>query len=251
MRFYSLWDGRCQGSKVLWAVIQPNLDNFREFGEVNLRSVLKERFDNASQSLPYYKRLKGFTITLEDLPHMLFGKLKRDAVKKIYEPRVIAGIEGALPVSGKLSAEDLLLTESEIGIKILECLKEQSGIRRPIILEDSLELDLGIDSLGRIELASGLELAFSADIKEEAISRAFSVKDLILGITDALRELKDISSEDQELSLGSDYWKENLQVLPKKENLADARIRHRFLCLGFSIYFNSHRLFDLQIVFQY
>ena len=24
-------------SKVLWAVIQPNLDNFREFGEVNLR----------------------------------------------------------------------------------------------------------------------------------------------------------------------------------------------------------------------
>src|SRR5471030_2136444 len=51
-------------SKVLWAIIQPNLDNFREFGEVNLRFVLKERFDNASESLPFYKRLKGFTITL-------------------------------------------------------------------------------------------------------------------------------------------------------------------------------------------
>ena len=55
-------------SKVLWAIIQPNLDNFREFGEVNLRAVLKERFDNASQSLPFYKRLKGFTVTLDDLP---------------------------------------------------------------------------------------------------------------------------------------------------------------------------------------
>jgi len=206
-------------SKVLWAVIQPDLDSFREFGEVNLRSVIKERFDNASQSLPLYKRLKGFTITLEDLSHTLLGKLNRFAIKKIYEPRVIAGIEGALPVSGELSAEDILLIKSETGIKVLACLKEKSGIERPIILEDSLELDLGIDSLGRIELALCLELAFSADIKDEAISRAFSVKDLILGITDALRGAKDISLEDQEISLGPDFWKENLAVLPKKENL--------------------------------
>jgi len=220
-------------STVLWAVIQPNLDNFREFGEVNLRSVIKERFDNVSQLLPYYKRLTGFTITLEDLPHILFGKVKRDEVKKIYEPRVIAGIEGVLPVSGKLSADDLLLTESEIGIKILKCLKEQSGVESPIILEDSLELDLGIDSLGRIELASGLELCFSADIKEEAISRAFSVKDLILGITDTLRDAEDISPEDQKLSLGSDYWKKNLQVLPKKENFQMLELGTGFFAWAF------------------
>ena len=206
-------------SKVLWAVVQPDLDNFREFAEVNLRLVLKEKFDNASPALPSYKRIKGFTITLEELPHIPFGKLKRYMVKKIYEPRVIAGLEGALPVSGKPTAEDLLLTESEVGIKVLECLKEQSGINRPIILEDSLELDLGIDSLGRIELASGLELAFSADIKDEAISRAFSVKDLILGITDALRVAKEIPLKDQGASLGPGYWKENLQVPPKEEHL--------------------------------
>ena len=143
-------------SKVLWAVIQPDLDKFMEFGEVNLRFVLKERFDNASQQLPIYKRLKGFTIALEDLPHNLFGKLERYAVKKIYEPRVIKGIEGALPVSGELPSEDRLLVESKSGIKILECLKELCDIKRPITLEDSLEMDLGIDSLGRIELASGL-----------------------------------------------------------------------------------------------
>jgi long-chain acyl-CoA synthetase len=211
-------------SKVLWAVIQPDLDKFREFGEVNLRFVLKERFDNASQLLPIYKRLKGFTIALEDLPHNLLGKLERYAVKKIYEPRVIAGIEGALPVSGELSAEDLLLIESEAGVKILECLREQCieeqlDIKRPIILEDSLELDLGIDSLGRVVLATRLEVAFSVDIKDEAISRAFSVKDLILEITDALRGAKDIPVGDQEASLGSGYWKKHLHVLPKKESL--------------------------------
>ncbi len=206
-------------SKVLWGIIQPDLDDFREFDEVNLRSVIKERFDNASLLLPSYKRLKGFTITLDDLPHTLFGKLNRDAIKKIYESRVIAGIEGALPVSRELSAEDRLLIESKVGIKILGCLKEQSGMERPIILEDSLELDLGVDSLGRIELASCLESAFSVEIKDEAISKAFSVKDLILGIIDALKGAKDIFSEDEGTVLGPDYWKEHLRVLPKKENL--------------------------------
>jgi long-chain acyl-CoA synthetase len=186
---------------------------------VNLRSVLKERFDNASQSLPFYKRLKGFTVTLDELPLTAFGKLKRNEIKKIYEPRVIAGKEGALPVSGELTAADLLLTRSETGIKILECLKKQSGIRRQIILEDSLELDLGIDSLGRIELASCLEAAFSTGMKEEVISRAFSVKDLILGITDALRWAKDIPMEEQGVALGEDYWKEHLNVPPKEETM--------------------------------
>ena len=204
-------------SKVLWAVIQPDLDKFREFGEVNLRLVFKEKFDNASPSLAFYKRLKGFTITLDDLPHTLSGKLKRSAVKEIYGPRVVAGIEGALPVSGKLSAADLLLAGSDVGVKILEGLKEQSGIKRPINVQDSLELDLGIDSLGRIELVSRLEAAFSTDMKYEIIWKAFSVKDLILGITDALGEAKETPPEDQGLSSGQDYWKEHLHVLPKKE----------------------------------
>jgi long-chain acyl-CoA synthetase len=242
--------GGVKGSKTLWAVIQPDLDNFREFAEVNLRSVIKERFDNASQSLPAYKRLKGFTVTLEDLPHNLFGKLERYAVKEIYEPRIIAGIEGALPVSGKPSVDDLVLTESDIGIKVLRCLKDQSGIKRPIILEDSLELDLGIDSLGRLELASRLESAFGVDIKDEAISRAFSVKGLILRITGALKEEKGISADEPYIILGPDYWKDHLKVLPKKERLEVLELGTGFFawlfrfsltavdCLIFKLFFN-------------
>lgn len=206
-------------SRMLWAVIQPDLEEFRAFNEVNLRAVLQERFDNVAQSLPFYKRLKGFTVALEEMPHSLFGKLKRQAVKKIYEPRVIAGLEGALPVSGAIAPEDLVLTDSAMGITVLGCLKEQSGIRRSIILEDSLELDLGIDSLGRIELVSSLSLAFEADIKDEAVSRAFTVKDLVLGIIETLKSAKEISVEDQEVSLGPDYWQKLLRISPKKETL--------------------------------
>ena len=238
------------GSKVLWAIIQPNLDNFREFGEVNLRFVLKERFDNASQELPSYKRLKGFTVTLDDLPLNTLGKINRIEIKEIYEPRVIAGKEGALPVTEELSPEDLLLTGSVIGKCILKCLKEQSGIRRAIILEDSLELDLGIDSLGRIELASALESAFSADLKVETISRAFNVKDLVLGITEALSGEKDIPIEDHETATGEDFWKKHLKVPPMEETMQMIELStgyfawlFRFVltaidCLIFKVFFN-------------
>ncbi len=237
-------------SKVLWAVIRPDLDSFREFGEVNLRGVLQERFDNASQGLPLYKRITGFTVTLDDFPLKASGKINRNKIKAIYEQRVIAGKEGALPVSGRLSGQDLALTGSVIGKRILQCLREQSGIRRPIILEDSLELDLGVDSLGRIELASALQSAFSADLKIESISRAFSVKDLILSITEALIGAKDIPLEDQHISPGEDYWKENLKVLPKQDTLRMLELTtgyfawlFRFLftaidCLLFKLFFS-------------
>ncbi|MFH0753368.1 MAG: 1-acyl-sn-glycerol-3-phosphate acyltransferase, partial [Candidatus Omnitrophota bacterium] len=239
-----------KGARILWAVIQPNLDDFREFDEVNLRGVLQERFDNAAALLPYNKRLKGFTIVIEDLPHTMFGKLNRQAIKKIYQPRVIAGIEGALPVSGKVSDADCLLKDSATGKIILGCLREQSGIKRAIVLEDSLELDLGIDSLGRIELASGLEVAFEAAIKDEAVSKAFSVRDLVLGITEALKEAKDIPREEQGIELGPDYWKETLHVLPKKENLEMLELEPGFFawlfrfvltaidCLIFKLFFS-------------
>ena len=235
-------------SKVLWAVIQPDLDEFRKFAVVNLHLAIKERFDQVSPSLPVYNRLKGFTITLSELPHTLFGKLDRYSVREVYEPRVRAGIEGALPVSEDLTAWDKQLIESETGIKILKCLKEISGIKRSVILEDSLELDLSIDSLGRIELASSLALAFKADIKDEAISRAFSVKDLILGITHALKGAKGIRpEEDQGSPLVPGYWKKHLQVFPKEEHLGALEFSNGFFSwsLRFVIIAINYLIFKL------
>jgi len=239
--------GSVRGSKVLWAVIQPDLEEFRKFASVNLHLAIKERFDNASPALPVYKRIKGFTVTLEELPHDLFGKLDRNAVKEIYEPRVRAGIEGALPVLTQLTAADHLLMEGVTGIKVLQCLREISRVSRPIILEDSLELDLGIDSLGRIELASALELVFKVSIKDEAISRAFTVKDLILGIAGALKGAQAITAQAQAVPFEPDYWKKHLRVLPKEEHLGALEFSTDFFAwlLRFSITALDYLIFKL------
>jgi len=237
-------------SKVLWAVIRPNFEMFREFGEVNLRGVLQERIDNAAAALPFYKRLKGFTIVLENLPRNVFGQVKRSVVKKIYEPRVIAGKEGALPVTGELAAADRLLIESAAGITILECLKELSGIRRPITLEDSLELDLGIDSLGRIELGSALETAFRVEVNVEAVARAFSVRRLILEMTEAMKKADIIPLWDARTELGPDYWKKHLQVLPGKETLAMLELGTVFFAWLFRVVFTGLDCLIFKVFFR-
>lgn len=207
---------RANGADVLWAIVRPDLEYFKEYNEVNLRAVLKERFDNTSQTLPYDKRIEGFTITLDALPHTFYGKIKRDRVLKLYQPKVIAERAGIPTEEAVMSKEDVLLVTSSTGKMVLDCLQKQSGTDRAIAPSDSLELDLGVDSLGRIELATCLEVAFNVDIKNEDISRVFTVEDLIFEIENVIKRAKGMPFEDRDIALGPDYWKDLLQVPPKE-----------------------------------
>lgn len=209
--------GSLEKSDILYAVVVPNLEYFKKWGEVNLRLVIKERFENLSKELPPHKRIMGFILTHESLPRTVLGKIKRYAVKEMY----LEQITKEEPILGKqqeASQEDRLIFEAETTKLILDYLKKQTKIDRPIDLDDGLEIDLGIDSLGRIELASGLKATFGIEIKDEIIGKVFTVKDLIKGIESLLsKEHKIVTTE--KISLDSDYWKNIIDVLPKKENL--------------------------------
>ncbi len=203
---------------VLWAVCVPDLEFFRKYSEVNLRNVIKERFDNVSKTLPPSKRLMGFSITLDELPHTLLGKIKRFAVKEIYTPRIIK--EEYAPSVKELSTEDKKLAESYCGKKIIDYLKKQTKTKGAVVPPNSLEIDLGIDSLGRIDLALGLEKLFNVEIKDEIIGQAFTVKDLILGMESLLAKgAEELSAEEKEIVFDSNYWKRVLDVRPKEESL--------------------------------
>ena len=130
----------------------------------------------------------GFSITLEPLPHTLLGKIKRFAVKEIYLPRIIK--EEYTRDVKELSQEDRELAETYCGKKILGYLKKETKSERDVVPEDSLELDLGIDSLGRIDLVLGIERLFNIEIKDEVIGQSFTVRDLIRGIEPLLAEIE-------------------------------------------------------------
>jgi len=238
-------------ARVLWAVIVPDLEFFKKYGEVNLRNVIKERFDNASKTLPAHKRLMGFSITLDPFPRTLLGKIKRFEVHETYKPKIMK--EEHEPGEKELSEEDSALLNSGVGKRVIGYLKNQTKVKNEIVPENTLELDLGIDSLGRIELASGLERVFGGKIGDEVVGQAFTVRDLILG----LRHCEEGRRSDEAISdlsgqkADPDYWKKTLGEAPGKESLDKidlnpgilAWLWGYFMTLTIKIYFKLfHRL---------
>lgn len=102
-------------------------------------------------------------------------------MKKIYEERSIKR------TGKKKSAieEDM----SETGRKVIDLLAKKTG-ERCISLNDHLELDLGTDSLGRVELMIELEEQFTINLKEEDFFKLTTVSELITYIEDRFKEGK-------------------------------------------------------------
>jgi len=210
-----------EGREVLWAVIRPDLEFFRKYGEVNLRNVIRERLDNASRTLVVYKRIMGFHVTLEPLSRTSLGKLKRFAIREIFLPEIIKEEKHTRP-KVVVSPEDNLLVQTDYGKKIIRYLARLRKGGDAILPGDSLELDLGIDSLGRIELISGLEKVLGIKIADEVIGNAFTVRDLIRGIGAILEKGTEnlaVDSGESASGSGEEYWGRLFQIPPREKNL--------------------------------
>jgi long-chain acyl-CoA synthetase len=158
-----------RGEKLAGAVV-PNLEYFRKSGEANIRDHVKWDLEYAGERLPSYKRLKEFVI-VDGLPKTRLGKVKRQEVIHIYREdlkRKTAGGRAPRP-------EEPL---SVVGEKVRKILRQETS-RENIPLSDQLELDLGIDSLGRVSLMSAIERECAITLEEEGFLRALTVEELI------------------------------------------------------------------------
>ena len=167
----------------LSAVVVPDADYCRKAGEGDIQSKIKWELENLSNSLAPYQRIKGFTIVNESIPRTRLGKIIRYEVKKKYLDE-LKGIKSKVAEGEAAPAteEDLELLASDVGKKIIDALAKHAKLERQIALTDHLELDLGIDSLGRVELTMALEQALNNRIPEDVLAKASTVKDLILEI---------------------------------------------------------------------
>ncbi|MDO8662456.1 MAG: AMP-binding protein [Candidatus Omnitrophota bacterium] len=170
------------GEERLAAVIVTDADYCRKVGQVDINSVIRWELENLSEGLASYKRIKGYIIVREDLPRTRLGKIKRYEVKDKYLDELkgikLKGVEEEISVTD----EDLMLLTSCVGAKIIEALNKYVKLERQITPSDHIELDLGIDSLGRVELITALEQALNIRISDELMTKVFTVRELILEI---------------------------------------------------------------------
>ena len=166
----------------LYAVIVPNFEMLKEHKIVNLKEVIRYDIENLSTQLASTKRIANYEIWQEDLPRTTTRKLKRFEIEK----RVRANQGKKLDEAGTalpekpLSADDsswLEQPEVQKAVKVIrEVARNAPEVIRP---SQNLELDLGLDSMQRVEMLSALEEALGADVEESRLAEIYTVRELV------------------------------------------------------------------------
>jgi long-chain acyl-CoA synthetase len=175
-------------SERLHAVVVPNFERLREHKIVNSKEVIRLDIEALSHKIASTKRLGSYDIWQEDLPSTTTRKLKRFQIeKKVRELQQKqgggdsdVGTENEKPLTG----DEQLWLEREDVKRALTIVRESSRESSRNRLEaihptHNLELDLGLDSMQRIELLTALEQQLGGELPESQLAEIYSVRDLV------------------------------------------------------------------------
>ena len=165
----------------LHAIIVPNLDVMRERRIVNTREIVRFDIEGLSLQLPHHKRVLSFDVWLEDLPRTTTRKVKRHAVEELYRSRLA---EAASPQAAvEWRDDDQVWAADPHAAAALRAIRAAANPGAPVTPDANLELDLGLDSMERVELLASLEHTFNVNVPDETANRIYTVREL----TEALR----------------------------------------------------------------
>jgi len=167
-------------SERLHAVIVPNFEVLRERRVVNLKEVIRFDVEGLSAQLPAAKRILSYDIWQQELPRTTTRKLKRFEIQKRVEAgRQLSALAGA-PAPAAPSHEDSEWLADPDVERAMAVVREAAARRgQPVGPGDNLELDLGLDSMERVELVVKLENELGARVDDSLISEVYTVRQLI------------------------------------------------------------------------
>jgi len=173
------------GSEKLYAVITPNFEVLRQRKIVNAKEVIRFDVEGLSAKLPSTKRIAGYEIWQEDLPRTSTRKLKRFEIEKRVRAGKDDGDGAEAEISKPLTNEDKSWLEESENQRAIKVIREYAPDHPERILPaDNLELDLGLDSMRRVELLVAVEHELGGDVEESRLSDIYTVRELV----DAVRE---------------------------------------------------------------
>ncbi len=191
-------------SERLYAVVVPNMALMRERKIVNAGDILRFELEGLSAALPPHQRVLGYDISFEPLPRTTTQKLKRHEVLKLARERERSA---AQPADAPLPSEDQAWLDEPHAAAAAPLIQARSkGARvRP---DANLELDLGLDSMERVELLTELEGRFGIRVPRAMAAEIFTVRHLV----DAMRSGQAGTAGPEE------SWATMLKELPAKDD---------------------------------
>ncbi len=197
----------------LEALIVPDVERARRSGVSNIGEALRWEISAVSSRLPSYMRIRGFSLHPGPLPRTPLGKVRRFMVKEL---------ASSISRKEESTQDDPSLTGDLVGRRVVECARAVLKEPIPICSSDNLDLDLGLDSLAKIELIVALEKAFSTAFPETFFDEIRTVGELV----DRIRAVvADRVSEVQ----AAPGWREILCRDPDREEREKVRLPDGFL----------------------
>lgn len=166
----------------LHAVIVPNFDVLRQRKVVNVKEVIRFDVETLSQQLPSTKRIGSYEIWQEDLPRTTTRKIKRFEVEKRVKANEgkKSSDESEVGFEKPLSPDELVWLDRPQVQRGLDLLREAAPSAPPSLRPaHNLELDLGLDSMQRVEVLSGLEQELGGHVEESRLAEIYTVRDLL------------------------------------------------------------------------
>jgi long-chain acyl-CoA synthetase len=171
-----------EGRDRLHAVIVPDFEVLRRRKIVNAKEVIRFDIENLSQQIASTKRIASYEIWQEDLPRTSTRKIKRYEVeKKVQENQARQQTnDSELSADQPLTDDETAWLEQpqvERALKIVrEVVRNAPQTLRP---RHNLELDLGLDSMQRVELLTRIEEQMGGNVDESQLAEIYTIRDLV------------------------------------------------------------------------
>ena len=169
------------GGDRLHAVIVPNFDALRRKKIVNAKEVIRYDIESLSQQIPSSKRIGSYEIWRDDLPRTSTRKIKRFEVERLIKANPAQRVaDDSVPSERLLTADETSWLEQPGVRQALEIVREEArGAPSTLRPAHNLELDLGLDSMQRIELLSQIEQRIGGNVEESQLAAIYTLRELI------------------------------------------------------------------------
>ena len=176
--------GILQKEGKLVAVIVAHDGATDEEAETRIKEALRQHRDE----IPSYQRLTNFKLVRDELPRTRLGKIRRHKLEAMYDEHSTDGGEKGGPITiEEMSSSDQSLLDHPPARAVWDLLAQRYGDRR-LTPASRLEGDLGIDSLGWVELSTALETATGLPFGDDVLEKAETVRDLFEAVWSASDE---------------------------------------------------------------
>jgi long-chain acyl-CoA synthetase len=166
-------------SERLFGVVVPDLELLREKKIVNAGEITRFEMEGLSAALPAHKRVLGYDIWFEPLPRTTTQKIKRHEVERLVRERQRSAAADADVV---IDAAGQAWLEEPHNASVIGVLRARLRDGARLFPDANLELDLGFDSMERVELLTELEQKFQTKVPQKVATEIFTVRQLVAAL---------------------------------------------------------------------